>query len=274
MNRIAIVLHRPIYPRNVGMCARALANMGGTRLIIVGREEPLGDEAKQGAAHAQDVLRNAVFYSSLQDFYSAEGEGIRIALSGKDARLKVPDDLEMTVTSALRDSEHRLHNPADTIYLIFGTEDDGLSAEEMELCHYVCRLPTFSEVNSLNLSHAVLLATYIVRMALTRAAGESRADSYLQAEPNLEANSVADAQNASQLPSSVSSADVAQPPAVAYPQKLIHDWLGLLGFDLSSPRINIEKTLNRILLGRAPTAEELRIFSNVLNQTIRRLKKD
>jgi TrmH family RNA methyltransferase len=244
MNRIAIVLHRPIYPRNVGMCARALANMGGTRLIIVGREEPLGDEAKQGAAHAQDVLRNATFYKSLEEFYASEGEGVRIALSGKDARLKVPDDLEETVVACLAEPEHRLHDRNDTIYLIFGTEDDGLSAEEMDLCHYVCRLPTFSDVNSLNLSHAVLLATYIVRTALSRTgAGEA------------------------------ASAATAKAGAVEYPQKLIHEWLLLLGFDLSSPRINIEKTLNKIFLSRAPTAEDLRLFSNVLNQTIRRLKK-
>lgn len=245
MNRIAIVLHRPIYPRNVGMCARALANMGGTRLIIVGREEPLGDEAKQGAAHAQDVLRNATFYSSLAEFYAAEGEGVRIALSGKDARLKIPDDLEATITDCLSEQDHRLHNDADPIYLIFGTEDDGLSAEEMELCHYVCRLPTFSDVNSLNLSHAVLLATYIVRTAITGGANSARAESI---EP-------------------------AKAGAVEYPQKLIHEWLLLLGFDLSSPRINIEKTLNKIFLSRAPSAEDLRLFSNVLNQTIRRLKK-
>ncbi len=250
MNRITIVLHRPIYPRNVGMCARALANMGGTRLIIVGREEPLGDEAKQGAAHAQDVLRNATFYPSLAEFYAAEGEGVRLALSGKDARLKIPDDLEATITDCLSEPDHRLHDDADPIYLIFGTEDDGLSAEEMELCHYVCRLPTFSDVNSLNLSHAVLLATYIVRTAITGSANSGSANS-ARAE----------------------SKELAKAGAVEYPQKLIHEWLLLLGFDLSSPRINIEKTLNKIFLSRAPSAEDLRLFSNVLNQTIRRLKK-
>lgn len=257
MKRIAIVLHRPIYPRNVGMCARALANMGGTRLIIVGRTEPLGDEAKQGAAHAQDVLREAKHYATLAEFYASEGEGVRIALSGKDARLKVPDDLESTVVEALRDPSHRLHDNGDTIYLIFGTEDDGLSAEEMDLCHYVCRLPTFSDVNSLNLSHAVLLATYIVRTAITRAS----------AGADAEAATVDSAGHPDAL-------SPARPEAVAYPQQLIHEWLLLLGFDLSSPRITIEKALNKIFLSRAPTGEELRLFSNVLNQTIRRLKKN
>lgn len=279
MNRIAIVLHRPIYPRNVGMCARALANMGGTRLIIVGRSEPLGDEAKQGAAHAQDVLREAKHYASLAEFYASEGEGVRIALSGKDARLKVPDDLETTVVEALSDSSHRLHDAGDTIYLIFGTEDDGLSAEEMDLCHYVCRLPTFSDVNSLNLSHAVLLATYIVRMAITRA-GADVADGNEPEAANsvstVSSDKIGRSLDPNQTVPALSAMPEAftKPEAVAYPQQLIHEWLLLLGFDLSSPRINIEKALNKIFLSRAPTGEELRLFSNVLNQTIRRLRKN
>ena len=56
MSRIAVVLHRPIYGRNVGMCARAMANMGLERLIVVGARGEIGVDAKQGAAHAQDVL--------------------------------------------------------------------------------------------------------------------------------------------------------------------------------------------------------------------------
>jgi hypothetical protein len=48
-------------------------------------------------------------------------------------------------------------------------------------------------------------------------------------------------------------------------------WLEALGFDVSSPRINIEKTLNRILMSRAPTGEELRLLRTVIEQTIRKL---
>ncbi len=253
MNRVDVVLHRPIYPRNVGMCARAIGNMGAGRLIIVGREEPLGDESRQGAAHAQDILRNTTFYKDLASFYAHEPEGIRIALSGKDARLKAPDLLPEFLAQELSRTDHRMLDPVQPIYLFFGTEDDGLSAQEMELCHFVCRLPTFTEINSLNLSHAVLLALYIVRTALTSA--DSRLISEIQnkiVEPDLdEMNDVTN----------------------RYPQSLIKEWLGLLGFNLDSPRINIEKTLNRILLGRAPTSEELRTLNNVLQQTVRRLKR-
>jgi tRNA (cytidine32/uridine32-2'-O)-methyltransferase len=228
------------------MCARAIGNMGAGRLILVGREEPLTDEAKQGAAHAQEILANATFYKNLAEFYAGERDGVRIALSGKDARLKAPDLLPELLESELAREDHRLHDTSVPVYLFFGTEDDGLSAEEMELCHFICRLPTFTEINSLNLSHAVLLTLYIVRTALTKArAGAPSGGSRF-------------------------AADLGD---VAYPQRLIQEWLELLGFSLASPRINIEKTLNRILLSRAPTTDDLRTLNNVLQQTVRKLRR-
>ncbi|MEK7354912.1 MAG: TrmH family RNA methyltransferase, partial [Bdellovibrionota bacterium] len=142
-SRIAVVLNRPIYGRNVGMCARAMANMGLDRLIVIGARGELDVDAKQGAAHAQEVLANAVLYSTLEEFSAAEGEGVRIALSGKDARLKESEDLVAVLQLATSEPEHRIHSPRTRIYLMFGPEDDGLSAEEMEICHFVCRLPTF-----------------------------------------------------------------------------------------------------------------------------------
>lgn len=241
IDRLHVVLHRPIYPRNIGMCARAIGNMGAGRLIIVGRKDPLTDEAKQGATHAQEILAQATHYPTLEDFYANEKDGVRIALSGKDWRLREPDLLPGMLTRELARDDHRLRDAGSPVYLFFGTEDDGLSAEEMELCHFVCRLPTFTEINSLNLSHAVLLALYIVRTALVIAPTHA-------SRPNLE-------------------------PDVRYPQKLIQEWLEALGFSLASPRINIEKNLTRILLGRAPTQEELRTLNNVLQQTVRKLRK-
>jgi TrmH family RNA methyltransferase len=228
------------------MCARAIGNMGAGRLIIVDRSEPLGDESKQGAAHAQEILSQTTFYKSLADFYAGEPDGVRIALSGKDARLKTPDLLPELMARELARTDHRLLDHSQPIYLFFGTEDDGLSAEEMELCHFICRLPTFTEINSLNLSHAVLLALYIVRTALTAAVPSAAI--------------------------ALSESGTADSADVRYPQGLIKEWLELLGFSLASPRINIEKTLNRILLGRVPTTDELRTLNNILQQTVRRLK--
>ncbi len=249
MNRVTIVLHRTIYARNVGMCARAMANMGLERLVLVSpRCDHLSEEGRQGAAHAQAILRNAVVYGSQTAFYEAEGEGIRIALSGRDGRLKRPDVLDRVLDRFVDDPEHPFHDPKQQIYLFFGPEDDGLSNEEMELANHICRLPTFGQITSLNLSHAVLLTSYLVRAALRRA--EARAHTPVSEDPTEP-----------------------EKKAAYYPNETIKRWLEALGFDLSARRVNIEKTLNRILLSRCPSRDELRILDTVLQQTVRKLKE-
>lgn len=256
MASLHVVLHRPIYPRNVGMCARAMANFAASRLIVVGPQCDLAhEEAKQGAAHAQAILRNATVYASHTELLAQEGDGIRIALSGRDGRLRLPEYLDTVLDAMTADADHAIHAPAIPIYLYFGPEDDGLSNEEMELCHHVCRLPTVGEITSLNLSHAVLLSLYMVQTSLQGVrlapAGSVRGT------PHAEA-----AQAHHESPTN-------QP--AYYPSETIKRWLEALGFDLTARRVNIEKTLNRILLSRCPTIEELRIIDSVLQQTVRKL---
>lgn len=253
LNRLNVVLHRPIYPRNIGMCARAMANMGTTRLVIVGLQCELNAEARQGAAHAQTVLREATLYRDLTAFLASEGEGFRIALSGREGGLKKqPDSLEDIMAKAVMDPEHpMIRNTTAPIYLMFGAENDGMTNEEMELCHHICHLPTFGEITSLNLSHAVLLALYIVHRSLRDATA---------IEPPVS------------VPTMLAPVSTSAKSPLYHPQETIHCWLKALGFDLSAPRVNIEKTLNRILLSRAPTADELRILDAVLRQTVRKLE--
>lgn len=218
------------------MCARALANMGVEDLVIVEpRADLSSEEAKQGAANAQSVLRGARVYGSLKDFYEHEGEGVRIALSGRDGRLINATDL------GVKSEFFSVEKP---LYLFFGPEDDGLSNEETGLCHHICRLPTFGPITSLNLSHAVLLTLYMVQAERDRVLGAERI---------------------------ATAATPETPHATYYPSATIHRWLEALGFDLSAPRVNIERTLNRIFLSRTPEPEELRALDMVLQQTVRKL---
>jgi TrmH family RNA methyltransferase len=219
-----------------------MANMGVERLILVAPQCQLTEEAKQGAVHAQSVLQNAKIYKNHQDFIAHEGEGIRIALSGRDGSLMSPEVLSDVYRELSADREHPIHQDGKALYLIFGPEDDGLANEEMELCHHVCRLPTWGEITSLNLSHAVLLTLYMTRAELLKTPRNSPAPEKPIATEG-----------------------------VYHPTESIRRWLEVLGFDLSARRVNIEKTLNRILLSRSPTSDELRIVDSVLQQTIRKL---
>lgn len=243
---LVIVLFRPIYPRNVGMCARAMANMGLGHLEVVdARCDLSSEEAKQGAAHAQEVLRASRAHLSLKEFAENSGGGLRIALSGRSVRAKNPEDLLATLAN-LTDSVGAQVNLNQDVFLLFGPEDDGLNLDELAIANRICSLPTFGDLTSMNLSHAVMLAAFLVKNSLTerRHAASSHSDPH---ERRLRKR-------------------------IYYPTDSISEWLQLLGFNLTSPRINIEKTLNRIFLSSFPSDDELRVLDSVLQQTNRRLR--
>ena len=92
LTRVNVVLVRPMYPRNIGMCARSMANMGTGRLVLIAPQCELDYDAQQGATHAQEILKEAKTYKSLDAFYNEEGEGVRIALSGRAGELRAAGD--------------------------------------------------------------------------------------------------------------------------------------------------------------------------------------
>ncbi len=243
--QLSVVLVRPIYPRNIGMCARALANMGGGDFICVAPQCELNDQAKEGAAGAQEALRKVKIYKGLEDLFIHEPEGIRIGLSARDLRSKSTEFL---------DERFRLLSARESlnfsrVYLFFGPEDDGLSHADLALFNHICRLPTFGEFTSLNLSHAVLLSSYLF------GASFGRASSFAPNDKSL-----------------ATTADENRRPHF-FPQKTIHDWLEVLGFKLENRYVNAEKTLSRILLENEPTYEELKVLESILQQNIRKLRE-
>ena len=252
--RISVVLCRPLYPRNVGMCARAVANMGGARLVVIGARCRLDDEqAKQGAAGAQEALRAAVGYPGWDEFMASEGAGVLIGLSGKAGRLRVPDLLEDRLQSLGR-AEVRIVDPATPICLVFGPEEDGLAARELDACHHVCRLSTFGDFFSLNLSHAVLLALYVVQRFFGADA--------MPCEGLAPFNSARAA---------LLEKRTARGGDGHFPGQAIDEWLVALGFDLSDRRVHAGNVLKRILLENEPTEDELRVLDAVIRQTTRKL---
>jgi TrmH family RNA methyltransferase len=257
LTRINVVLVRPMYPRNIGMCARSMSNMGVSRLVLIAPQCDLDYEAQQGATHAQEILRSARIYASLEEFYASEGEGVRIAMSGRAGELRAPERLDVMLAKAKESS--RLFGTSDPIYLFFGAEDDGLSDTEIKDAHHVCLLPTFGEQYSMNLSHAVMLSLYLVvsKLVPQAAAPEklSAKSTKLKSEGELQKEKL----------------KAAHAPKY-FPEETIKNWLETLGFDVQSHRVNAARTIKRLLLENEPTQDELRVLESVIQQTIRKLK--
>ncbi|HRK07924.1 MAG TPA: RNA methyltransferase [Pseudobdellovibrionaceae bacterium] len=249
--RIRVVLHRPIYPRNIGMCARAVGNMGLRHMHIIAprcdwTSSMVRHEASQGAAHAQHLLQAAHVHASLEEFYAQAGGGVRIGFTAREGMARRLEDFSGALRRRREDPTHPLWDLHTPIYLHFGTEDDGLSLEELEPMNLLVRLPSSADVPSFNLSHAVLLGAYELLREL------SALPDAAQLAPEAGVN--------------------ADERRLEHPRRAIREWLLALGFDLDDRRVSIESTLNRVLLGRCPSDEDVRLLEKVLFQTVEKLK--
>ena len=247
---IHVVLVRTLYSLNIGSVSRAMSNMGAIQLHLIQQKCALDYQAQQMAATGQEALQNRLEYTSWDDFYTRNPEGIRIALSARDGRARQLHDLKSGLQFIAK-LPNVQKAELTKLYLIFGPEDCGLSGEEVDQAHFACSLPTFGSNWSLNLAQAVLLALFIVRDSW----GGVRTTLDGQIGPR-QAREAANLDNPHKLP-----------------EKILREWIEILGFDLSKRRINAYTVMRRILLHNVPSTKELRIFEAVVQQTIRKLKE-
>ncbi len=81
----------------------------------------------------------------------------------------------------------------NTVCILFGREDKGLSNEELKLCSNIVEIPTNKNYPSLNLSHAVFLVCYEIfkitggqkKQSITLATMDDISDMYVHLEKTL-----------------------------------------------------------------------------------------
>ncbi|MEM5343197.1 RNA methyltransferase [Paraburkholderia azotifigens] len=155
------VLVEPSHPGNVGAAARALKTMGFSRLVLVSprvadvKNDP---EAIAMASGADDVLASAHVVPSLADALS--GASWSLALTAR-AREYGPPQLAPRA-AATQAREHAAHGD---IALVFGNERTGLSNEDVERCSALAHIPANPAYSSLNLSQAIQVLSYELRIA-------------------------------------------------------------------------------------------------------------
>jgi tRNA/rRNA methyltransferase len=155
-DRTSIILVEPSLAANIGAAARAMKNMGFSRLRLVcadGNSEHLSDPARCMACRSEEVLEQARIYPSL-----AQALADIQLVAGCTAR-KGKGRNPVLDLQGLR--EHAAsQGPHSCLGVVFGREDRGLTNEELDLCHLVVTIPTAPEHASLNLAQAVLLVCY------------------------------------------------------------------------------------------------------------------
>ena len=158
---IKIVLVNTSHPGNIGATARAMKNMGLSRLALVNPVEFPSGVAVGRAASALDVLEQAEVVNTL-------GEAIAdcALVIGSSARSRsLPWPMltpEQSTAKLIKESQ------SAKVALVFGREDSGLNNEELQLCHFHVQIPASPEYSSLNLAAAVMVLCYEIRRAVLR----------------------------------------------------------------------------------------------------------
>lgn len=155
---VRIVLVNTTHPGNIGGAARAIKNMGLSRLYLVAPKDYPADRAVWRAANALDVLDNAVVVDTVDE--AIAGCGLVVGTSARERRIPWP-------LLNPRECGERVWAEAAThdVAILFGREDRGLTNEELHKCTYHVHIPSNPEYSSLNLAAAVQVLCYEVRMA-------------------------------------------------------------------------------------------------------------
>jgi TrmH family RNA methyltransferase len=227
----AICLVRPQEEGNVGAVARAMANMGLERLLLVEPAVALGATARALAVHAHDVLDRAERHADLASALAGFGRIVGTTA----ARDRTWPQLLVTA----RELPARLAaDPPDTAtVIVFGPEPSGLTSDELARASLLVRIPAAPAQPTLNLAQAVLVVAYELHLA--RVAGASAAR---PAEPRASGEDVAGF--AGQLEA----------------------LLARIGFARDSTIAGVERDLRQLVARAEPSRREVRILRGVLRR--------
>ncbi|MCW9023966.1 MAG: tRNA (cytosine(32)/uridine(32)-2'-O)-methyltransferase TrmJ [Gammaproteobacteria bacterium] len=159
LSRIRVVLVNTSHPGNIGSVARAMKNMGLSKLYLVSPRHGLyHPHSLSRSSGADDLLDDAVIVDSLD---AAVADCAFVV--GASARLR---SIPWPVFNPRECAEKVVNIAAtDEVALVMGRENSGLTNEELERCNYLVHIPANPDYTSLNIAAATQVLVYEFRMA-------------------------------------------------------------------------------------------------------------
>jgi len=161
LNTVKVVLVGTTHPGNIGAAARAIKNMGIFNLALVKPKEFPSDIAIYRSKAAKDILENAEIYESLEDAIA----GCKLVVGTSARARSVPWPVFNPRDAA---EEMSKISKQGNVAIVFGREDRGLTNDELGLCNFHVHIPSDPKYSSLNLSQAVQILAYEIRLAYSR----------------------------------------------------------------------------------------------------------
>ena len=155
LSHLEIVMVGTKFPENIGMAARACANMGCGRLTLAApawwdkeKARPLATAKGQALLDAVEVkasLAEAIGHTVL-------GIGTTARTGGWRRGILTPEKAAAEIAPLLREG--------CPVAIVFGPEDRGLENADIELCQRLVTIPTAGQASSLNVAQSILILAY------------------------------------------------------------------------------------------------------------------
>ena len=151
---VQIVLVETSHPGNIGSVARAMKNMGLSRLALINPKKFPHDAATALAGNAGDVLEQAQVFSSIEE--AVKNSKIIFATSARERTIEWP-------VASVKDAAQEINQlVAENIEvsILFGREDRGLTNEELQLSNKHLIIPAHPDYPVLNIAMSTQVVCY------------------------------------------------------------------------------------------------------------------
>jgi TrmH family RNA methyltransferase len=155
----AVVLVRPREEGNVGAAARAMANMGLSRLILVEPAAPIDKVARAFAVGGRPILDGCQRTASLREALAPFARVVATT-SSRDRQTGAAPIAPSQLPALLAQDP-----PGTAAALVFGPEVGGLTNDELALASLLVTIPCAPALPTLNLAQAVLILAYELHLA-------------------------------------------------------------------------------------------------------------
>lgn len=149
---IQIALLEPEHEGNIGAIARAMANFDLENLVLINSKvDHLGQESRNRAKHAQNILKKAKILKSIKSVRTDYLIGTTAKL-GRDYNIpRAAVNVEQLASKV---------NTKKKVTILFGREGQGLSNDEIKICDFVVTIPASKKYPTLNVSQAATILFY------------------------------------------------------------------------------------------------------------------
>ena len=153
IENVVIILSGTKHPGNIGSAARAICNMGLSRLVLVAPQCAVNEESYRLAKAGKVILDSVKTCRSLKT--ALRGIHLLVGTSSKSGGYRAQASSPRDLIPGILD-----HASRQKVGILFGPEDTGLVDDDLQYCQLLMRIPTQYKARSINLAQAVMIVSY------------------------------------------------------------------------------------------------------------------